>query len=50
MFFNIIDVLLILVSCPIIVIAFFGCGILMKKLFFHKEVDLSDVVFSKRPN
>lgn len=47
MIFYIIDVLLILVSCPIIVAAFFGCGILMKKLFFHKEVDLSDVVFSK---
>jgi len=47
MIFHIIDVILIFVSCPVVVAAFWGCGCLMKKAFFHKEVDLSDVVFSK---
>lgn len=37
----------VMLLCPIIGPVYFGFGWLLRKLFFHKPVDLTDVIFSK---
>ena len=32
---------------PVIGLAYFAVGWVLRKLFFHKPVDLTDVIFSK---
>lgn len=37
----------VILLCPVIGLLFFLCGNFFHKLFFHKKVDLSDVIFNK---
>jgi len=37
----------VMILCPVIGILFFAIGYLLFRFIFHKEVDLSDVIFSK---
>lgn len=37
----------IILLCPVIGIFYFGCSNMLHRIFFHKDVDLSAVIFSK---
>ncbi|MFA9462732.1 MAG: hypothetical protein ACERKN_00410 [Velocimicrobium sp.] len=39
---------IVMLLCPVIGFLFFGLGYILFFLFFHEEVDLSDIIFSKK--
>ena len=47
MSFDVIVILLIVLVIPVTIIVYYALAFILRKLFFRKKIDLSDVVFSK---
>ena len=47
MSFDVIVILLIVLAIPVTIIVYYALAFILRKLFFRRKVDLSDVIFSK---